>query len=1368
MGFDSNGGNGGSAVGAIYNSGTLSIFGASIVTNNVGAGGGGGGGGGASKHAGIGGLGVGAIWNGAGGSVRITASAFAAMTGNDGASGLSGVTFNGSAVTAPTAAQDNIYNDAGNPAGNVNTSYVAPPPSGPSATIAVADPALSAGETSLVTITFSEPVTGFDNADLSLAGAGTLSAVASGDGGVTWTATVTPSENFSNTANLITLDNTGVVNGGGTAGVGSSNSNSFAVDTIRPDATIVVADNALRLGETSLVTITFTEAVAGFANDDLSVANGTLGAVGSVDGGVTWTATFTPTPGITDTSNLINLNKAGVADAAGNLGTGSASSNNYAIDTGRPSAFIVVADSVLAAGETSLVTFTFSEVVTDFTNSDLTIDNGTLSAVSSQDGGKTWSATFTPAAGIRDVTNLIRLSGNSVADLAGNTNFSATASNNYLIDGIRPTATIAVADNALLAGETSLVTFTFSEAVTGFANDDLTVANGTLGSVGTVNGGVTWTATFTPTADTTDAANLITLNNTGVADTAGNTGTGTTASNNYAIDTARPTVAIVVADGVLSAGETSLVTITFSEAVSGFDNTDLTVANGTLGAVGSLDGGKTWTATFTPTAATTDTSNVITLANAGVLDGSGNANSGSTDSNNYAVVTAGPTATIVVADNSLTVGESTLVAFTFSEAVTGFDNADIGVANGTLGAVSSADGGVTWTTTFTPTAGIANPANLITVDNTGVSGGGGSPGAGTTSSNSFAIDTTRPDATIVVADSALTVGETTLVTITFNEAVTGFANDDLTVANGTLGALSSADGGVTWTATFTPTAGIADTSNLITLNKAGLSDAAGNLGSGSASSNNYTIDTARPTVAIVVADSVLSAGETSLVTFTFSEAVSGFTNADLTVANGTLGAVSSLDGGVTWTATFTPTAATTDTTNVITLANAGVLDAAGNANSGSTDSNNYAVVTAGPTATIVVADNSLTVGESTLVTFTFSEAVAGFTNADISVANGTLGAVASADGGVTWSATFTPTAGVDSPANLITVDNTGVFGGGGSPGAGSTSSNSFAIDTTRPDATIVVADGALTVGETSLVTIAFTEAVTGFSNDDLTVANGTLDALSSADGGVTWTATFTPTAGIADTNNLITLNKAGVSDAAGNAGSGSANSNNYTIDTARPSVVIALADSALSVGETTLVTFTFSEAVAGVTNADLSIANGTLSAVSPLDGGVTWSATFTPSANTTDATNLITLNNAGVADLAGNAGTGTTNSNNYAIDNMRPSATIVVADNALVAGESSLVTITFSEAVTGFSNDDLTVANGTLGAVGTLDGGVTWTATFTPTADTTDASNLITLANTGVLDATGNAGSGTTDSNNYVIDTARPTAAIVVADSVLS
>ncbi|MBU1905446.1 MAG: hypothetical protein KJ923_00405, partial [Candidatus Omnitrophica bacterium] len=66
------------------------------------------------------------------------------------------------------------------------------------------------------------------------------------------------------------------------------------------------------------------------------------------------------------------------------------------------------------------------------------------------------------------------------------------------------------------------------------------------------------------------------------------------------LDSTAPLVSsIILADTALKAGETSLVTITFSEAVSGFDNTDITtIDNGTLNAVASSDS-ITWTATFT-------------------------------------------------------------------------------------------------------------------------------------------------------------------------------------------------------------------------------------------------------------------------------------------------------------------------------------------------------------------------------------------------------------------------------------------------------------------------------------------------------------------------------------------------------------------------------------------------------------------------------------------------------------------------------------------------------------------------------------------------------------------------------------------------
>ncbi|KQW29833.1 MULTISPECIES: Ig-like domain-containing protein [Pseudomonas] len=1235
----------------------------------------------------------------------------------------------------------------------------------PTASIVVSDTALRIGETSTVTITFSEAVSGFTAADMTVAN-GTLSGLSSSDGGITWTATLTPDAAITDTSNLIVLNNTGVADLNGNAGVGTTNSNNYAIDTQRPTATIVVSDTALRVGETSVVTITFTEAVSGFTTADLTVANGTVTGLSSSDGGITWTGTLTPSASVSDTSNLITLDNTGIADLSGNAGSGTTDSNNYAIDTARPTATIVVADTALNIGETSLVTITFSEAVTGFTLADLTVANGSLSGLSSSDGGITWTATLTPSASVTDATNLIILANTGVADAAGNTGSGTTSSNNYAVDTQRPTATIVVADNALSVGETSLVTITFNEAVTGFTTADLTVANGTITGLSSGDGGITWTGTLTPSASTSDTSNLITLDNTGVADAAGNAGSGTTDSNNYAIDTARPTATIVVADTAIAVGETSVVTITFSEPVTGFTLADLSVTNGSLSGLSTSDN-ITYTATFTPSAGVSDATNLITLNNTGVVDGAGNVGSGTTDSNNYVVDTLRPTATIVVADTALSVGETSLVTITFSEAVTGFDNSDLSVANGTLSAVSSSDGGITWTATFTPALGVSDTSNLIVLNNTGVSDAAGNTGTGTTNSNNYQVDTNVPTATIVIADTTLSIGETSVVTVTFNSAVSGFDNADLTVSNGTLSTMSSTDGGVTWTATFTPSASISDTSNVITLDNTGLINAAGNAGVGTTDSNNYAVDTVRPTATIVVADTAIAAGETSLVTITFNEAVTAFTSADLTVANGVISGLSSSDGGITWTATFTPTSGVTDTSNVISLNSGSIVDLAGNLNVGGTDSNNYALDTERPTATIVLADSNLSVGETSLVTITFSEAVTGFTNADLSVANGTLSAVSSSDGGLTWTATFTPTLGVRDTSNLIILDNTGVSDAAGNTGTGTTNSTNYAIDTQVPTATIVVADTSLSIGETSQVTITFNEAVSGFDNSDLTISNGTLSNVSSSDGGVTWTATFTPSASISDTSNLITLDNTGVVNVSGNAGVGTTDSNNYAIDTVRPTATIVVADTAIAAGETSLVTITFNEAVTGFTDADLSVANGTLSGLSSSDGGITWTATFTPTAGITDTSNVITLANSGVADLAGNAGSGTTDSNNYSVDSQRPTATIVLSDSVLKPGETAQVTITFSEAVTGFSNADLSVANGTLSAVSSSDGGLTWTATFTPTQGVTDTSNLITLDNTGVSDAAGNTGTGTTDSANYAVETQVPTATIVVADSAL-
>ena len=1359
-GWDKAGRAGASASGGIYNAstGTLTIVGTSVISSNIAAGGGGGGGGGLGGSAdsgGAAGKGVGAIWNK--GTLLMTAANFAAMTGNVGGSGSGGPALGGGGTGASVAAVNNIFNDGG----TLNTAY-AP---APTATIVVGTTAQHIGSTSLVTITFNQAVTGFTNADLTIAN-GTLGTLTTSDN-ITYTATFTPNSSVTSATNHIVLDNTGVTSTStGTPGTGTTSSNNYAIDTVRPTATVSVVAPTLSTTVNSTVNITFSEAVSSFSLADMSASNGTLSNLTTSDN-IHWTATLTPSASNNSSGNVITLDNTLYTDTATNAGTGTTTSNTYVVDTVRPTATIVVSDTALNVnGNSSLVTITFSETVNNLALGALTVADGSLSNLVQVDGTH-WTATLTANPGVNHVGDVITLNTTAISDVAGNAGSGTTTSNAYAVDTVLPTATIVFGNTNLGIGQTSPVTITFNEAVPGFTNADLTVSNGTLSTVSTSDGGVTWIATFTPTAAIVSASNHITLDTSHVSDAAGNVGSGTVTSNNVAIDGVRPTATIVVSNNNLGIGGTSTVTITFSEAVSGMALADLTTDNGTLSGLSTSDN-ITYTALLTPTPGITQNNNHIVLDNSTVIDGAGNSGTGTTSSNAYALDSTRPTATIVVANPTLAAGQSSLVTITFSEAVNGFDNNDLSVPNGTLTAVSTSDAGVTWTATFTPTDGVHDTTNLISLNNSGVQDGAGNAGTGITNSGNFTIDTVRPTATIVVADNALKIGETSLVTITFSEAVTGFSNADLTIIDGgTLSAVQSSDGGITWTATFTPTSNITHSSNVIELNNTLVANASGNTGSGVTDSNNYSIDTQRPTASIVVANPALNIGGISLVTITFSEAVTGFSNADLTVADGTLSNVSSSDGGITWTATLTPNAATTHTGDVITLNNTGVSDLAGNAGAGTTLSNTYGIDTVAPTATIVVSNTALNVnGSTSLVTITFSETVNNLTAGALTVADGSLSNLVQVDG-THWTATLTANPGVTHTGDVITLNNTLFSDSASNAGSGTTTSNTYAIDTQRPTATIVVANSALSIGQTSLVTITFSEAVSGLTTAAFSVADGTLSGLSSGDGGITWTATLTATAGVTHTGDIITLNNAAVSDGAGNAGSGSTDSNTYSVDTQRPTASIVVNNS-LKIGGTSLVTITFSEAVTGFSNADLTVADGTLSAVSSSDGGITWTAILTPNAATTHTGDVISLNNTLVSDLAGNAGAGTTLSNNYGVDTVAPTASVVIDHSALNIGQTAGVTITFSEAVTGFSNADLTVANGTLSTMSSSDGGITWTGTFTPTSNIAHASNVISLNNTTYNDLAGNAGTGTTDSNNYAIDTQRPTASIVVANSALN
>jgi len=89
----------------------------------------------------------------------------------------------------------------------------------------------------------------------------------------------------------------------------------------------------LKIGDTSTVTIVFSEAVANFDNGDVTVENGTLSTLATSDN-ITWTGTFTPTNDIEDTTNVISVGTS-LIDLVGIVPLAGISTANYSIDIQR-------------------------------------------------------------------------------------------------------------------------------------------------------------------------------------------------------------------------------------------------------------------------------------------------------------------------------------------------------------------------------------------------------------------------------------------------------------------------------------------------------------------------------------------------------------------------------------------------------------------------------------------------------------------------------------------------------------------------------------------------------------------------------------------------------------------------------------------------------------------------------------------------------------------------------------------------------------------------------------------------------------------------------------------------------------------------
>ncbi|TWU51875.1 choice-of-anchor Q domain-containing protein [Rubripirellula reticaptiva] len=177
-------------------------------------------------------------------------------------------------------------------------------------------------------------------------------------------------------------------------------------------AVAVVFSEPMDSGVTPVLTFNPTASTA--------LANGT----GLWSGGnQTYTVTYDVVDTGVDIAN-VTIDVTGAKDIAGNGQVDYTPEIEFSVDTLNPTVAVDIVAATMDAGSTSVVNFLFSESVSDFGDSDITVIRGTLSPISGS--GTTYSATFTPQVGA-ELTAAITVATNRFTDAAGNSNVNSSS-----------------------------------------------------------------------------------------------------------------------------------------------------------------------------------------------------------------------------------------------------------------------------------------------------------------------------------------------------------------------------------------------------------------------------------------------------------------------------------------------------------------------------------------------------------------------------------------------------------------------------------------------------------------------------------------------------------------------------------------------------------------------------------------------------------------------------------------------------------------------------------------------------------------------------------------------------------------------------
>ena len=985
------------------------------------------------------------------------------------------------------------------------------------------------------------------------------------------------------------------------------------------------------------------------------------------------------------------------ADWAGNLSL--AASNSLMIDTVAPTIAISSDKAKLSSGQTAKITFTLSEVVTDFALADVTYSGGTLSNFTGS--GASYTATFTPTQGSNTAASVSVASG-KFSDAAGNQNTDGNDSNNTVnltinaitLDVTAPTATVKLAT----IKNTANAVVQSSEVGTAYLVKD-TVAVSSLANITSAANNL-WNSVAINSANTAtnlSAAGLIDGKyKVYTTDAAGNLSAA--AANSVTIDTVAPTIAISSDKSKLSSGQVAVITFTLSEVATDFALADVSYSGGTLSNFGGS--GTSYTATFTPTKTST-TPGWVKVASSKFSDAAGNLNADGNDLNN----------TVSLTINTVNADVTPPTANVTTTSIKGSGNAV--VKSSEVGTAYLVKDTLTVTSLASITSAADNLWNSVKINSANTATNLSAAGLVDGSYKVYTADAVGNLSSVatnrVVIDN--TAPTTTVSTLSFSDD-TGTSSTDFNTKiaaqtiSGTLSAATvagevvriSLDNGATWQ-TATNTVGNASFSYETTLISSNtlqvrVEDTVGN--AGIVKTQAYVLDSNVPTNAVTTlsfsADTGISS--TDFLTKTITQTISGTLSGPRLIGETVK---ISLDNGISWqNATSTAGSSSFSYDAILTGSNtlwAWVEDIAGNI--GNLKTQVYRLDSTAPTTTVTKLSFSADTGSSDtdFITNTAKQTISGTLSA--ATVSGEIVKL-SFDDGKTWQ-TATNTLGSNSFSYDATLTDTNsyplqVWVEDSAGNAGTVKYQAYELDT-KPTTNAVS-------------TLSFS-ADTGDSSSDfitkttIQTISGTLEASTlagevvkvSLDNGNTW-QTATNSVGSNNFSYVASLSasdtlRVQVEDRAGNAGV--AKTQAYVLDTVASAIAISSDKSSLSVGQTATITFTLSEASSNFVFNDVTVAGGSLSNFT--GSGASYTATFTPTANST-ANASITVASAKFTDKAGNQ-----NADGIDINN-----TVTMAVNTMPANLVNTVTVANNQTYNATSGDDVFIIDAKQATSATISG----------------------------------------------------------------